>query len=434
MRAAFYTLGCKVNQYDTEVMAEKFALAGFERVEFDAAADVYIINTCSVTQMSEKKSRQMISRAHALAPNAPIIVTGCYSQRAPQEVAKLPGVMIVSGTKEHGRIVEYALNALGGGERINAVDDIRAAKTFDEEGAAKEGRTRAYLKIQDGCDRYCTYCIIPYTRGPVRSRSLKSVREELERLASQGYREVVLTGIHLMSYGRDLDGVTLFDAIAQARDIDGIERIRLGSLEPVQLTKDDIHRLADDPKICRQFHLSLQSGCDRVLKRMNRRYTAEQYRECVDMLRAAMPDCAITTDIIAGFPGETAEEFEETLSFAQSIGFARVHAFPYSRREGTPAARMPEQIQNAVKAERTKRLIMVGERTESEYISRFVGRTLSVLFEEATGGVVEGYSREYIRVSAECGACENAADTLIGEIRDVRINAVEGGKLVGKVL
>ena len=333
MKAAFCTLGCKVNQYDTEAMRELFEKAGYETVDFSEPADVYLINTCTVTQTGDKKSRQMISRAHALSPNAKIVVAGCYAQRAPEEVLALPGVNLVIGTKERARVVELVEKLAQ--DKQDAVSDLRTERTFEPLTASHEGRTRAQLKIQEGCDRFCTYCIIPYARGPIRSRPLQDVRCELEKLAAAGYHEVVLTGIHLMSYGRDLgDGVTLIDAIAQAEGLSQIRRIRLGSLEPQLLSETFVRALAENPRVCHQFHLSLQSGSAGVLKRMNRRYTPEEYAECVHRLRSAMPGCAITTDIIVGFPGETEEEFEETLAFARQVSLARIHVFPYSRRAG----------------------------------------------------------------------------------------------------
>lgn len=429
MRAAFYTLGCKVNQYDTEAMAELFKEAGYELTPFSEPADVYIVNTCSVTQMSDKKSRQMISRAHTLAPEAVIVVTGCYAQRAPDEVAALPGVKVVSGTKDHGRILELVQEQLERGGTLSAVGDLRTGTAFEPVKAAKEGRTRAYLKIQDGCNRYCTYCIIPYTRGPIRSRSLESIRKEYEQLASEGFCEVVLTGIHLMSYGLDQKPHgSVFDAIRAADDVAGVRRIRLGSLEPQALSDENIAYLASNPKICRQFHLSLQSGSAEVLRRMNRRYTPEEYADCVRRLRSAMPDCAVTTDIIAGFPGETEEQFQETLRFAERVKLSRIHAFPYSRRTGTPAASYPDQVPQQVKSRRTKELIALSERLAAEYRAQFTGTVQSVLFEEMIDGMPEGCTGTYLRVRA------GGDESLLGRIADVRIERIEGEKLLGSVV
>ena len=430
MRAAFYTLGCKVNQYDTDAMAEMFEAAGYSRVDFSEPADVYVINTCSVTQMSDKKSRQMISRAHVLSPDAAIIVTGCYAQRAPDEVMALPGVTVVSGTKDHLKVLEAARLAAEEGRSLNLVEDIREQREFELVRATKENRTRATLKIQDGCDNYCTYCIIPYTRGHIRSRSLQSVRGELEALAREGYREVVLTGIHLMSYGKDLPGgVTLIDAIRQAQGVKGIDRIRLSSLEPQVFSDEALEYLAGNLQICRHFHLSLQSGSDAVLRRMNRRYTAEQYALCVERIRQSMPDCAITTDVIVGFPGETQEEFEESLEFVKRIGFARIHVFPYSRRQGTRAAAFPAQITNAVKGERVRAMIGCGRRLEDVFLANMVGTVQEVLPEEGTdNGTLEGYSRNYARIRFA------APEAFLGVPCSVYIHAVIDDKLIGKMI
>ena len=428
MKAAFCTRGCKVNQYDTEAMRELFENAGYEIVDFSEPADIYVVNTCTVTQTGDKKSRQMISRAHALAPEAKIIVAGCYSQRAPEEVLALPGVSLVIGTKERANVVGLA-EALQQGKK-HAVSDICREHTFEPLTVSHEGRTRAHLKIQEGCDRFCTYCIIPYARGPIRSRPLLDVRTELEKLAAAGYREVVLTGIHLMSYGRDLpEAPTLLDAIAQAEGIAGIRRIRLGSLEPQLLSDAFVHALSENPKICRQFHLSLQSGSAGVLARMKRRYTPQQYFDCVRSLRAAMPECAITTDIIVGFPGETAAEFEETLAFARTVSLARIHVFPYSRREGTKAAEMPGQLSRAVKAERAARLGALAAELSWEYASRFVGTEQEVLFEERDKECLAGHTGTYLRVTVP-----SADDALLNRFARVRIVRAEKGELRGELI
>ncbi len=429
MKAAFCTLGCKVNQYDTEVMREQFVSAGFECVDFTQKADVYLINTCTVTGTGDKKSRQMVSRAHALAPEAKIIVTGCYSQRAPDEVLALPGVDLVVGTKDREEIVEKVL-ALKPGEKRDAVSPFSRGDAFEEFSATAEDRTRAHLKIQDGCDRYCTYCIIPYARGPVRSRPLESVRAELEKLANAGYKEVVLTGIHLMSFGKDFANKSdIAEAIACAKGIDGLERIRLGSLEPQLLSQKFVDTVAGDPRVCRQFHLSLQSGSDAVLKRMARRYDTDKYMECVDQLRAAMPDCAITTDIIVGFPGETDEEFEETMAFAKRARLSRIHVFPYSRREGTPAAKMPDQISNKLKSQRAARLIALAERLEDEYAQKFAGAEVTILVETLASGRAKGYTDTYISVEAD-----GADESDIGQLRRVRARSAVHGTLFGSII
>ncbi len=428
MKAAYCTLGCKVNQYDTQAMRELMENAGYETVEFDDTADVYIINTCTVTATGDKKSRQMISRAHGKNPKAAIVVAGCYSQRAPEEVMSLPGVNLVIGSKDRANIVSLIENL--NGEKQNAVGSLAGESEFEELIATREGRTRAHLKIQEGCDRYCTYCIIPYARGPLRSRTPENIRKNLLLLAGQGYREVVLTGIHLMSYGKDMGWkVDLTDAIAQAQNIDEIRRIRLGSLEPQLLTEQFVAALRDDPKVCRQFHLSMQSGSDTVLKRMNRRYDTEVYRKCVDMLREAMPGCAITTDVIAGFPGETEQEHEQTKEFVRSIDFSRIHVFPYSRREGTPAYSMPNQIPNAEKTRRAAELIKIGEELETRYIEEFVGTVQEVLLEERENGLMSGYTGTYARVGVD-----GADESMAGRIVNVLIKEAHGDRLTGEMV
>lgn len=427
MRVAFYTLGCKVNQYETEAMRALFAAAGHHTVDFDEEADVYVVNTCTVTNTGDKKSRQMISRARKKAPHAQIVVTGCYSQRAPEEVIKLPGVALVLGTKDRLRIVELVEAA--GKKTANAVAKLGPNEAFEPLSAMREGKTRAYLKIQDGCDRFCTYCVIPYVRGGVRSRALPDVKKEMESLAQAGFCEIVLTGIHLMSYGKDLKGgISLLDAIAQANDIDGVRRIRLSSLEPQFLGDDFVLALARNPKVCRHFHLSMQSGSESVLKRMARRYTPSEYADCVKRLKEKMPGCAVTTDVIAGFPGETQAEFEETLDFVREMGFARIHVFPYSRREGTKAAKMEGQLPQNVKAERAARLIGLGKELEREYALSHLEKTVGVLFETYADGVVSGHTDTYLYVGAK------GAPALVGSIGDVRIKDVFTQPIEGVIM
>lgn len=424
MKVAFATLGCKVNQYDTDAMRELFEKAGHEVVPFEEKADVYVVNTCTVTAVGDKKSRQTIARAHAISPEAAVIVAGCFAQSSPAEAAALPGVAAVAGTAERAEIVRIAENALAG-RRKTGVRQYRGKTGFEALDVSREGRTRAYLKIQDGCDRYCAYCIIPYARGPVRSRELPDVRRQLAMLDAEGYHEVVLTGIHLMSYGKELQGVSLADAIAAADGLENIKRIRLGSLEPQLLDGGVVASLADNPKVCRQFHLSLQSGSKTVLARMERRYTPDEYRQCVASLRRAMPGCAITTDIIAGFPGETEEEFLETLAFAREIGFARIHVFPYSRRRGTKAFDMPHQVPYAVKKERAARLIALGRILAQQYAQGLAGTVQEVLFEKREGAFVTGHTDTYVSVRAKDAAAGE------GEFGDVFVTLASAGTLEG---
>ncbi len=427
MKVAFCTLGCKVNQYDTDAMRALFEREGHEVVAFDEPADVYIVNTCTVTAVGDKKSRQMVSRAHALAPEAAIIVAGCFAQNDPEAAASLPGVAAIAGTAERANIVALAQSALAGKrqERVRAFYDH---ERFEELDVSKEGRTRAYLKIQDGCDRYCSYCIIPYVRGPVRSRSLADISRQLAALGEEGYHEVVLTGIHLMSYGKDLKDASLLDAIAAADSVPGIRRIRLGSLEPQLFTQEFIQALAANGKICRQFHLSLQSGSAGVLKRMGRRYTPQEYLQCVRMLREAMPECAITTDIIVGFPGESEEEFEETMRFAREAALSRIHVFSYSRRKGTRAYDMPGQVSGDVKKARTARLIALGHELEAAYAQGMVGQTEEVLIEERRGAYLMGYTRTYVQTTLKTEAA------LEGEIANVHIIQACGARLEAEII
>lgn len=428
-RVAFFTLGCKVNQFDTDAMRELFEQAGYETVDFDEAADIYLVNTCTVTSTGDQKSRQMISRAHAKNPAAKIIVAGCYAQRDPDKVRLLPGVRLLIGSKDRAKIVELVESLEEGQAPLSAVGDLSSERAFETLGATRESRTRAQLKIQEGCDRFCTYCIIPYARGPLRSRPLEDVRRQFGQLAENGYSEVVLTGIHLMSYGKDLrEDITLLDAIAQANAFPALRRIRLGSLEPQLLTDDFVRGLAENPKVCRQFHLSLQSGSASVLKRMGRRYSPQEYADCASRLRQAMPGCAITTDIIVGFPGETEAEFEETLRFAEEVALCRIHVFPYSRREGTPAASMPGQLPRTVKAHRARRLSSLAKKLEQSYLNSLIGSVQEVLFEEARDGFVEGYSGTYARVRAQ------GEPALTGGIYPVEIRQAEKGILLGSII
>jgi len=427
MRVALSTLGCKANQYDTQAMRELFENAGYDIVDFNDIADIYVINTCTVTQTGDKKSRQMITRAHRRNSNAKIIVTGCYSQIAPNEVSALEGVSLVLGTADRSRIVELADNLYSGATDF---DNIPAEDKFEEISATREGRTRAHLKIQEGCNCFCSYCIIPYARGRVRSRSIKSVREEMVKLNEAGFSEVVLTGIHLMSYGADFgDGTTLIDAIEQANGLNALRRIRLGSLDPYMLTGEFNKYLAANEKICRHFHLSLQSGSDSVLKRMNRRYTAREYAQRVKQLCEKMSNCAITTDIIVGFPGETEAEFAQTMEFVRTMAFSRIHVFPFSRRRGTKAYDLPLQVSGAIKRERTSRLIGLGKVLEHEYISQFIGTKMEVLFEEIGGADIIGHTDNYINVKAR-----HEGSVKEGEFRYVLIEAAEDGCLRGTVI
>lgn len=423
---AFHTLGCKVNQYDTQAMRERFEEAGFRTVDFEDRADVYVVNTCTVTGTGDKKSMQTIRRCHRNNPDAAIVVTGCLAQRAADEL-KLPGVRLVLGTQRRGEVVQLLRQALEQDCALIAVETLRQAPFERLTVHAHEGHTRATMKIQEGCDRFCTYCIIPSVRGPIRSRPLPEIRAEAESLAAAGFREAVLTGIHLTSYGREQHGaITLLDAIRTVHEVEGIERIRLGSLEPVIVTEAFVQGIAAMPKVCHQFHLALQSGSDTVLARMRRRYTSGEFLTACAMLREAFEDCALTTDVMTGFPGETEEEFAQTVDTCQRAGFARMHVFPYSEREGTKAAAMAGSVPRHVREERARQLIAVGKALEHAALEGRVGRTDEVLVEEIDAqGRGTGYTGGYMRVHVQ-GAQP-------GEIVRVRITGIENDELSGEI-
>jgi len=404
-KAAFYTLGCKVNQYETEAMTESFENAGYEIVDYSEFADVYIINTCTVTNMGDRKSRQIIRRAREKNPEALVAVVGCYSQIAPGEVLEIPEVSLVVGTDERSRMVELVEYAMEKEEKLNMVNDIMKVKEFEEMSIKSyKSRTRAFLKIQEGCDQYCTYCIIPYARGHIRSRKPDSIIAEVKELAENGFREIVLTGIHVASYGKDLGNTSLIDIIEKVHEIDGIRRIRMSSVDPNVMTDGFIERLSRLPKICGHFHLSLQSGCDETLKRMNRKYTTGEYRRVVKKLREVFADVAITTDLIVGFPGETEEEFQKTVDFVEEIAFSAMHVFKYSQRTGTPAAKYENQIKPQVKDSRSKVITAIAQKNQEKFKKAFIGRSKPVLYEQPFDGqksLFEGLTDNYIRVVSE---------------------------------
>ena len=420
-RIAFYTLGCKVNQADTASMEAIFRKAGYQIVGFNEQADIYLINTCVVTNMGQRKSRQIINRAVRSNPLALTVVTGCYPQTAPDEVKNIAGVDVIIGNQERGRIVELAEQALAAkqDEVLDNVHKITVDTQFEELAAGTEtDKTRAFLKIQEGCNQYCTYCIIPYARGPLRSRSLDSIREEVGKLVAAGYKEVVLTGIHLSSYGIDT-GESLLELIQKVHEIDGIKRIRLGSLEPRIITEEFASSIAILPKMCPHFHLSLQSGCNGTLKRMNRRYSAEEYMEKCDLLRKYFHNPALTTDVIVGFPGETQEEFAESMDFVDRVNFYETHIFKYSRRAGTKAAVMPDQIPEEIKSERSAKMIELGHRKQKAYEERLLGTTQEVLMEEAVeteDGIYQvGHTKEYVKIGLK------TEENLSNQLKNVKI-------------
>jgi len=426
---AFCTLGCKVNQYETEAMITLFKDKGYGIKSFDDICDIYVINTCTVTSTGERKSRQMISRAHKKNPDALIAVVGCYSQVAPEKVKNLPGVSIVIGTKERSRIVELIEQFMRSKEPQVKVNDIMKERTYEELWISTyEDKTRAFVKIEEGCTEFCSYCIIPYARGPVRSRSEESITKEVTALAQNGYKEIVLTGIHIGSYGKDLGGKTLLDAVKAAACVEGIERIRLGSVEPRVLTDEFVSKISQMDKICDHFHVSLQSGCDSTLRRMNRKYSTDEYQAAIARLRAAFPNPAITTDIITGFPGETEADFEQSLEFMKKIAFSEVHVFPYSAREGTKAAVMDNQVKKKVREERARIMIAEAHKLNQKYLSSFVGQRREVLFErEVASGEYEGHMTNYIKVRVKYDK------NLAHKIENVTLTGVDKSTMIGEI-
>ena len=405
MKVGFLSLGCKANSYDTETILAQFEKRGYEIVRDHSYADIFIINTCSVTNIAERKSRQAVERVLKINPDAIIVVTGCYAQIKPDEVKNLRNVAVVAGNRDRMKIVDMVEEYISTGNRKLKVTDLLHNSQFEELDISNYGtRTRVQLKIQDGCDNFCSYCIIPYTRGRICSKPMEKVLEQVEQIKSQGVKEIVLTGIHIASYGRDIKEYSLIDLLEKIHSITDSTgmRIRLGSLDPSVVTEEFTERLSQLERICPQFHLSLQSGSDTVLKRMNRHYTSDEYYNSVTLLRQAFDNPALTTDIIVGFPGETEEEFNQTLAFAEKVGFAKIHIFPYSKREGTVAAKMPDQIPHSVAAEREKRLSDAEKKMRCEYIASHIGKSVNVLFEEIKekDGVryACGYTPEYIYV------------------------------------
>ncbi len=431
-KVAFYTLGCKVNQYETEAMLEMFKKDGYEQVGSEEFADVYVINTCTVTHMSDRKSRQYIRRMKKKNPDAIIAVVGCYSQVSPEEILEIDEVNLVMGTNERRTIVEEIkkLQEVEGNKKASTVDDIMKVRAFEEiEVSQSNGRTRAFMKIQDGCDRFCTYCIIPYARGgKVRSRDIESIVNEAQTLADNGYKEVVLTGIHVASYGKDLkeSNMKLLDVIKRINEIDGIERIRTSSVEPILFTDEFVNEVLKMEKVCPHYHLSLQSGCDETLKRMNRRYTTEEYKTIVKKLREKIPNVAITTDVIVGFPGETNDEFNKTYDFLRDIELSQMHVFKYSPRKGTPAATMENQIDPQIKQFRSDQLISLSKTNFNKFASKFIDSEMDVLFEQnIVDNKYEGLTPNYIRVVVESDK-DIQGNILKVKITDVKDEYVEG--------
>lgn len=431
---AFYTLGCKVNQADTASMENLFLRSGHQLVSFDDEADVYIINTCVVTNTGQRKSRQTIHRAIRKNPNALIVVTGCYPQTAAEEVKAIAGVDMIIGNQDRAQIVQLVEERLAHRQTdtLDAVHKLTASTAFEEMAAGDiTDKTRAFLKIQEGCNQFCTYCIIPYARGPLRSRSLESIRTETQRLISAGFKEIVLIGIHLGCYGKENpDGPTLYDAVKTVLDVPGVQRLRLGSLESVEVEPRLLTLMQEDARFCRHLHLPLQSGCDKVLQAMHRPYTTAKFKTLLADIKNRVPDIAITTDVIVGFPGETEDDFETTCKFAESCGFSKMHIFPFSARKGTPAEKFAGAVTEAVKKERADILGKIDETMHKTFMQAMVGQTAEVLFEQPAGeDYFEGLTGNYQRVFVKSGG-----RNLGGEILPVKITAFDGEKLLGEII
>lgn len=433
-KIAFYTLGCKVNQADTASMENLFLRSGHQLVSFDGEADVYIINTCVVTNTGQRKSRQTIHRAIRKNPNALIVVTGCYPQTAAEEVKAIAGVDMIIGNQDRAQIVQLVEERLAHRQTdtLDAVHKLTASTAFEEMAAGDiTDKTRAFLKIQEGCNQFCTYCIIPYARGPLRSRSLESIRTETQRLISAGFKEIVLIGIHLGCYGKENpDGPTLYDAVKTVLDVPGVQRLRLGSLESVEVEPRLLTLMQEDARFCRHLHLPLQSGCDKTLQAMHRPYTTAKFKTLLADIKNRVPDIAITTDVIVGFPGETEADFETTCKFAESCGFSKMHIFPFSARKGTPAEKFAGAVTEAVKKERADILGRIDETMHKAFLQAMVGQTAEVLFEQPAGeDYFEGLTGNYQRVFVKCGG-----RNLGGEILPVKITAFDGEKLLGEII
>lgn len=433
-KIAFYTLGCKVNQADTASMENLFLRSGHQLVSFDGEADVYIINTCVVTNTGQRKSRQTIHRAIRKNTNALIVVTGCYPQTAAEEIKAIAGVDMIIGNQDRAQIVQLVEERLAHRQTdtLDAVHKLTASTAFEEMAAGDiTDKTRAFLKIQEGCNQFCTYCIIPYARGPLRSRSLESIRTETQRLISAGFKEIVLIGIHLGCYGKENpDGPTLYDAVKTVLDVPGVQRLRLGSLESVEVEPRLLTLMQEDARFCRHLHLPLQAGCDKTLQAMHRPYTTAKFKTLLADIKTMVPDIAVTTDVIVGFPGETEADFETTCKFAESCGFSKMHIFPFSARKGTPAEKFAGAVTEAVKKERADILGRIDETMHKTFLQAMVGQTAEVLFEQPAGeDYFEGLTGNYQRVFVKSGG-----RNLGGEILPVKITAFDGEKLLGEII
>ena len=419
---AFYTLGCKVNQYETNAMEQQFIKKGYEVIDNTEKANIYVINTCTVTNMAERKSRQMLRRVKDINKSAILVVCGCYAQVAKDELEKIPEIDIILGINEKNNIVEIVEEYIKEHEVKEKISDVSIQSEFLDFGdVTYTEKNRAVIKVQDGCNMFCSYCIIPYARGRIRSRKIESVVSEITKIAEQGIKEVVITGIHVASYGKDLENenVRLIDLLEAINKIEGIERIRLGSLEPTLIDEEFAKRLSKLEKICDHFHLSLQSGCDETLKRMNRKYTTYRYKESTEILRKYYPNVSFTTDVIVGFPGETDEEFDKTYEFLRSIDFYRMHVFKYSPRRGTVAEKMQNQINGNIKEERSNKLIELSNQNENKHNKEYIGKKVKVLFEEYEEGFFKGHTTNYIMVKVPGNVAR--AEEFVNQIKEVEI-------------
>jgi threonylcarbamoyladenosine tRNA methylthiotransferase MtaB len=420
---AFYTLGCKVNSYETEAIWQLFAKHGYQKVEFEQEADVYVVNTCTVTNTGDKKSRQVIRRAIRQNPDAVIVVTGCYAQTSPKEVAAIPGVDIVVGTQGRDQLLDYVEQYKQERQPILAVGNIMKQRTYEElKVPTFSERTRAFLKIQEGCNNFCTFCIIPWAKGLSRSRDPQNVLKEAKKLVASGFKEIVLTGIHTGGYGEDLTDYRLADLLRELDQIEGLARIRISSIEASQIDDELVQVLNQSSKMCRHLHIPLQAGDDQVLKRMRRKYTVAEYREKILQLHEALPQVAITTDVIVGFPGETEEQFHNTYHLIEELGMYQLHVFPYSKRTGTPAARMPDQVSAEIKHQRVERLIQLSKQLQKRYAEQFIGEVLDVIPErevEDRAGYYTGYSDNYLPIQFP------ASSDLVGKICRVRLDQAD---------
>lgn len=427
MTFRFYTLGCKVNHYESEALSFELEKCGFSRADTNENPDFIIVNSCTVTSESSRKSRQTVRKLKSRFPSSHLVLIGCYSQGFPDEASRLKEADIILGNTDYEQfadtLLEYSLN----NSRTVRVSEHKRDEKFDTPAVCRfSDRTRAEVKIQDGCNRFCSYCIIPKCRGRVRSKTTEEIKSEVEALSANGYKEIVLVGINLSAYGQDI-GTTLADAVKAVQDIDGIERIRLGSLEFDQISDETLLKLKSCSKFCPQFHLSLQSGCDKILKAMNRHYTASEYYDFTEKIRNTFDDPSITTDIIVGFPGETEEDFNETVKFVKSVRFAKAHVFPFSERAGTPAAKMEGRLEKSVKEDRCRLLISICDSQEDEFIRSQVGKTVRVLFETFSNGESEGYTDNYLRVKVE------SENDLRNSVHNIKITEAKHGYCLGKL-